>query len=158
MIIPWYYRAVGAVALVSALVAGYFAWADHIGNVREAKVRAEYAAQAAKVDAERAAVSAPIVAQHQETVIKIQTVYRTITKEVPVYVKVTDCPMPGGFRVLHDAAANGQVPDAARIPDAAPVAAKDVASTVSENYGTCRETSQRLTDLQAWVTAQESLK
>lgn len=32
-------------ALAGALVAGYFAWADHIGDVREAAVRAEYAAK-----------------------------------------------------------------------------------------------------------------
>lgn len=32
--------------LCAALVAGYYFWADHIGNVREAKVRAEYTAQA----------------------------------------------------------------------------------------------------------------
>jgi hypothetical protein len=30
--------------LIAALVLGYFAWADHVGDVREAKVRAEYTA------------------------------------------------------------------------------------------------------------------
>lgn len=32
--------------LIAALVLGYFAWADHIGDAREATVRAEYTAAA----------------------------------------------------------------------------------------------------------------
>lgn len=36
------YRWLLAAALVAALVAGYFAWADHIGDVREAAVTARY--------------------------------------------------------------------------------------------------------------------
>jgi hypothetical protein len=32
--------------LIAALVLGYFAWADHIGDTREATVRAEYTAAA----------------------------------------------------------------------------------------------------------------
>ena len=36
------YRWLLAGGLLAALVLGYFAWADHIGNTREATVRAEY--------------------------------------------------------------------------------------------------------------------
>lgn len=35
---------------LAALALGYFAWADHIGNVRETTVRAEYTAAALKAD------------------------------------------------------------------------------------------------------------
>ena len=66
--------------------------------------------------------------------------------------------MPGGFRVLHDAAAHGVIPDPARIADAAPVPAAAAAGTVAGNYGTCIENAQRLTDLQAWVRAQRALR
>ncbi len=143
--------------LVLALTAGYFAWSDHIGDVREAKVRAEYAAQVVKVDARREAVAAPIAAKQEAAQIKIRTVFKTIIKEVPVYVKSTDCPMPGGFRVLHDAAANGAVPDPAAVADAAPAPTTDVAATVADNYGIYFETAERLSGLQQWVKDQQAL-
>lgn len=65
----------------------------------------------------------------------------TIVKEVPRYVPLDSCPLPGGFRVLHDAAAAGVLPDPARIPDAAPVPAQAVAGTVAGNYAACEETA-----------------
>ena len=40
------YRWLLAGGLIAALVLGYFAWADHIGDRREATVRAEYTAAA----------------------------------------------------------------------------------------------------------------
>ena len=40
------YRWLLAGGLIAALVLGYFAWADHIGDTREATVRAEYMAAA----------------------------------------------------------------------------------------------------------------
>lgn len=144
--------------LIGSMTLGYFAWADHIGDVREAKVRAQYAQQAQDTNVARAAVAPPIAAKQEAAQEKIRTVFKTIIKEVPVYVKATDCPMPPGFRVLHDAAANGEIPDAARIPDAAAVPAQDVASTVTGNYEACQATSARLTGLQDWVRAQQSLK
>lgn len=141
-----------------ALWAGYHAWAAHQQGIGYDRARAEYALQAKKADDKREAVAAPIEAHHAEETAKIVTVTKTIIKQVPIYVKNTDCPMPGGFRVLHDAAANGQVPDPAAVADAASAAAADVASTVATNYGTCHEVAQRLTDLQAWVHAQQVLQ
>ena len=44
------------------------------------------------------------------------------------------------------------------IADAAPAPAAAVATTVASNYGTCTEFAQRLTDLQAWVKAQQDAK
>ena len=90
--------------------------------------------------------------------VRVQGVTRTILKEVPVYVPSDACDMPGGFRVLHDAAAQGLVPNPADISDAASVPAATVASSVAENYGTCHETATRLTALQEWVRGQETVK
>lgn len=77
-----------------------------------------------------------------------------IVREVKVFVPVGSCDLPGGFRLLHDAAAQGAIPDPTGIPDAAPVDAQTVASTVAGNYGTCHETAQRLISLQEWVSEQ----
>ena len=145
------------IAAVGALTLGYFAWADHIGDVREATIRAEYAAQVVKVDTKREAVAAPIAAKQEAAQVQIRTVFKTITKEVPVYVKTTDCPSTGGFRVLFDAAANGTLPDPARIADAAPVPAQDVADTTVENDRIYYETAERLRGLQQWVKDQAAL-
>lgn len=141
-----------------ALWAGYHAWTAHQQDIGYNRAQTEYAAQAKKADDKREAVAAPIEAHDKEATAAIVTVTKTIIKQVPIYVKNTDCPMPGGFRVLHDAAAHGQVPDPTAVADAAPAAAADVASTVASNYGACHEVAQRLTDLQAWVHAQQDLQ
>ena len=146
-----------AVAL-AALAFGYFAWADYIGDVREAEIHADYKVQADIADAERAAIAAPIEAKQQAAQAHIRTVTKTIVKEVKVYVKDTDCPMPSGFRVYHDAAANGKVPDATGIADAAPSTTADVASTIAQNYGTYHEIAARLSGLQDWVRSQQEVK
>ena len=141
-------------ALVAALAFSH-GWAYRSGR---AAVRAEYTAQAENANVARAVITPPIVKKEAAAQVRIRTVTQTIIKEVPVYVKATDCPMPGGFRVLHDAAADGQLPDAARIPDAATVPAQDVAATVADNYGTCQQTATRLSGLQEWVRAQAEAK
>lgn len=143
---------------VAALVWGYFAWADHQQDIGYDKAKAEYANQAAQVDTKREEVGAPIAAAQPVVQERIRIVTKTIIKEVPVYVKADACPMPSGFRVLHDAAADGEVPDPARIADAAPVPAQDAAATVADNYGTCLANAARLTGLQEWVNAQVGLK
>lgn len=144
-------------AAVAALILGYFAWADHIGDVREEQVRAEYAKQVKAVDTKREAVTPPIALKFSRQSERIRTVTKEIIKEVPVYVSANDCPMSPGFRVFHDAAANGEFPDPARIADAAAVPADALANTVADNYGTCLENANRLTGLQEWVRAQQNL-
>lgn len=144
-------------ALAAALVVGYFAWADHIGDVREGQVRAQYAKQAQEADDKRAAVAVPVAAKQEAEQKKIRTVFKTIIKEVPTYVSINDCPMSPGFRVFHDAAAHGELPDPARIADAAAVPAPDLANTVADNYQTCHANSARLTGLQDWVRAQQQI-
>ena len=81
----------------------------------------------------------------------------TVVREVPVYVPAGSPDLPGGFRVFHDAAAAGSVPDPAAVPDAAPVDAQAVAATVAANYFTCHETREALIALQGWVAEQHAL-
>lgn len=78
-----------------------------------------------------------------------------IVREIPVFVPAGSGGLGGGFRLLHDAAAEGgPVPDAAGIADAAPVPAQDVAATVLVNYAGAHETAERLIALQDWVYEQ----
>jgi hypothetical protein len=82
-------------------------------------------------------VSAEVGAKAVAAGERIRTVTRTQIIEVPTYVSANDCPLSPGFRVLHDAAAVGQLPEPARIADAAAVPAPEVAATVVANYGAC---------------------
>lgn len=77
----------------------------------------------------------------------------TIVKEVPVYVPLDSCALPGGFRVLHDAAAAGVLPDPAGIATAAPVPAQVAAITIADNYTTCEENDEALLGLLAFGCA-----
>ncbi len=140
----------------------------------------------ARWDAERQrttlAVATTQTAQAQATtrvvtqyVDRIQTVRergKTIVKEVPIYVPSTvspvpsvtsgphagcDCSLPGGFRVLHDAAAIGTLPQPTAIADAPSVSAQDVAATVADNYLTCHVNAEQLSALQQWATQQQAV-
>jgi hypothetical protein len=147
-----------ALGLLLALWLGYHAWADHQQGIGYGRAKTEDAERAKQADKARAAVAAPIEAAHQAKAAAIVTVTKTIIKDRYVYVKDTDCALSGGFRVLHDAAAHGVLPQPAAIADAAAAPAADVADTVATNYGTCHQIAERLTALQAWVRAQQDLK
>lgn len=82
---------------------------------------------------------------------------REITKKVSQYVPQTDQPtftLPGGWRMLHDAAATGELPITTSGADAVAVTPQDAASTVSDNYATCRANALQLDALQEWVRKQ----
>ncbi len=83
---------------------------------------------------------------------KGEEVIRYVEKLVPA----DSCPLPPGWRVLHDAAAEGRIPDSPERLDAAAVSAQEAARTVATNYSTCREAAERLTSLQAWVKEQHA--
>lgn len=85
------------------------------------------------------------------TIVKERVITKTLTEQVPVYVSADACPLPGGYRLLHDAAARGDATPAPAGTDAPAVPAQDAATTVIENYGACRQDQARLTSLQEWV-------
>jgi hypothetical protein len=100
-----------------------------------------------------------VVTQYVDRVQVVHEQAKTIIKEIPVYVPSDPgaCDLPGGFRLLHDAAATGNpLPGPAAIADAAPASAQTVTSTVSENYEQCLAISEQLTALQAWADAVSS--
>lgn len=102
-------------------------------------------------------VTERVVTEYVDRVKVIREKGDTIVREVPVYVPSDACPLPPGYRVYHDAAAEGEVPDPAAVADAAPVAAQDAARTVADNYLTCRLNAATLTGLQDWVRQQQKL-
>lgn len=95
----------------------------------------------------------------QVEVVKWKT--REVVKNVPVYVnRVADsrCTVGVGFVRLHDLSASGtgreDNPDTSGQLYDTPsgVSLSTVASTIAENYGTCRAEMKRFEGLQDWVT------
>jgi len=118
---------------------------------------AEQAAQASKIITRQGEVTVQVVTRWKERRAELQTITQTIEKEVPRYVTpAADPVLPLGWRLLHDAAAYGAVPQApAGIDVAAPdIAASAAASAVVGNYMTCHTTAAQLKALQAWVRHQ----
>lgn len=143
-------------ALAGALTAGYYSWRGHQREIGREEVRKELAEQAQRTGRKREIVTQVVERRVVERVKDIQVITETITKEIPVYVYPTDPALPGRFRVLHDAAARGEIPDPAAIADAAPIPAEDLAATIVANYGTCRAHAARLTEWNTWAAEQQA--
>jgi hypothetical protein len=73
--------------------------------------------------------------------------------KVEEYAPASFPPLPGSFRVWHDAAAAGETLDDTGRVDAAPVPLKQTAATVAGNYADANYDKQRLEALQAIVRA-----
>jgi hypothetical protein len=141
-----------AVAILSAALAGAGTW--RIQEWRHDAEKAEALQEAVRMNAKRDSLSYATADKAAKAEARVRTVTRVQVQEVTKYVSVNDCPMSPSFRVYHDAAAAGEVPDASRIVDAAAVSAPTLAATIAWNYGTCLEDAARLTGLQEWVSEQ----
>jgi len=99
---------------------------------------------------------------------KVETVYVDRVKTIrekgdaietvrEVFVPVASGDLGGGFRLFHDAAVTGIVPESASISDAAPVPVTDVADTLASNYERCHVAYATVEGLQDWITEQKRL-
>ena len=155
-LIPWPYRWLALVALGAALIG--FGWIKGAGHV-QAKWDAaaqEQTLHAAAVRERQAQATVKVVTQYVDRVLVVREKGDTIIKEVPIYVPAqadAACTINRGFVRLHDAAAAGELPEAARDVDAAAagLALSAVAGTVAANYQTCHENAEQLRALQVWV-------
>jgi K+-sensing histidine kinase KdpD len=140
-----------ALVCIGVLLIGAALGTQHARNEqRLADARAAEAhalAEAARTIAD-AQTADRVVTQYVDRVRTVSEAAQVITKEVPVYVPSDACTLPPGFRVLHDAAAAGTLPEPAYLADAAPADAQTVAATVADNYATCHAIREQLTALQ----------
>lgn len=83
---------------------------------------------------------------------------KTVVKEIPIYIPDPTILFPGGFRLLHDAAADGTSPNSLELDDAAPVPIRVATETITENYTDCRATAARLISWQDWWVEQCQLR
>lgn len=150
--VPWW-AWLAAGALLAAFLYGETKEARGYdrANAEQAAQRVMEAAQLAEYKADQAQATVRTVTQYVDRVKVIHDKGETITKLVPVYVPV-DLVLPGGFRVLHDAAAAGGVPDAAGGAAAEPVSAQAVAATVADNYTACHAELAKAVSLWEWAS------
>lgn len=145
-------------ALAGALLLLYSSRVEIERETGRQQIRNQYAALAKGINEKRAAVAPKVEAQVQKEKVRIETVYKTITKEVLKYVKNDTCTLSPGFRVLHDAAANAQLPRDSGIAQAAPVPVADLAETITANYEGCQQNVNLIEGWQKWAEEQEKVK
>lgn len=146
-----------------ALIGGGFGAGWTVQGWRHGAAETKAAVRTVYVTREQGAINTAAAAKDATAQAEIRYVTRTIVKEVPTYVSpATDArfPLPVGLVRVHDAAAIGIDParlsDPAGLADdqASDVEASEAASAIAGNYGECRATATRLTELQDWVASQ----
>ena len=81
-----------------------------------------------------------------------------IIKEIPIYIPVDTPDLPGGFRVLHDAAVNlTGLPGTPSSVEAAPVPVRTAAETITLNYQKCHLWRAEALSWRQWHTEQSQL-
>lgn len=169
------FKAYIATFLVAAVLAGAggfgLAWKLQDGNIAHIRLEQAQALNRAVAEVraeERAAakISSTIGARAADQKVKIQTVTKTLIREVPRLVTPEAdhrCIVPvGAVRLLNAAAAGtglSELADTAGEPDDAPsgIDLSEVVAVVADNYGAYHEVSDQLRHLEDWVTAQETL-
>ena len=159
---PVPYRQPIQIVAVVCLAFAVFQYGQHEERQEwELKV-AELNQKIAKLESASQTVTTQVVTEYVDRVKIVKEKADAIIVKVPVYInKPTDdnCTINNGFVVLHDAAAKNEVPESPRDShaEASEVKLSTVATTVTENYGTCHEIRQQLESLQQWIREQEKL-
>ena len=165
LFLDWRTYAALAVAGMLATIGVLKVYSDHEHKALLASQSAVQALQAAaRVKSAQDAAAAPVEAQHAAAQVQIQTVYRTLTERVPVYVPAkadAGCVIPRSAVSLLDAGVSGlQLPDTAGGPDGAPspIGLSALVANALANDEAKRANDQQLISLQAWVRAQAAVK
>lgn len=116
---------------------------DAATAVQEQKLR--------ELEAKQAQVTVKTVTEYVD---RLKTVYLkgdTIIKRIPQYVPASTPDLPGGWRLLHDAAATGtELPETPGDVQAEPVSAQTAAETVAGNYTAAKAEMTKCQALWDW--------
>lgn len=144
--------------------AAYFSGRAVGWDKRDAVAQAE-AKEADRLSAilskKREVITEKVVIKYVDRIEVIEREGTEVIRYVDRLIPAATPDLPGGFRVLHDAAASGRFPDSPGGIDAAgaaPVPVTEAAETLAANYSACRANSEQLTALQEWVSLQHHLE
>jgi hypothetical protein len=152
--------------LIAAAVVGFCFWAYGESRYRAGQAERQGlwdAATTAQAEADRKAqgqqqeITTRTVTEHVDRVRTIHEKGETIVQRVPVYVPLDSPLLPGGWRVLHDAAAASELPPPPGSAEAAPVEPRAAAETVAGNYARCHEDHAGYDALWQWAEQQAAV-
>jgi len=149
--LPWRWLAAGAL-IISVGGYGYFKGVQSVRRDFDA-YKAEIALKNAQQKAAQAEVTAKVITKYVDRVRIVKEKSDAIVNEASSNV-AGSC--PGSVGVYHDSAAL-QLPPAPRGADEGTTDAKDLATTITKNYGTCHQTREQLKALQEWVRENSKL-
>lgn len=137
---------------------GYGSYQHHRGK-QEVQVKWDAAVARGKVAVKALQEKQRQVSIVTETIFKdrIKVIYakgKVIHDKIPIYIPAGTPDLPGGFRVLHDAAATNTVPGVASGVKEAPVSVAEATSTIIDNYTGCIKNQVEVLSLQQWAAAQ----
>ena len=149
------------IAIATTLATASFSFGLYLGNkigvssCYEATIEAQR--HSIETGVKQAVVSDKTITKYVDRIQIVQGTSREIIKEVKIYVQDTGNLSPG-FRMLHDSAANNELPDPARIADAEAIGIEAATKTILENYETCHVNAETLSSLQGWVREQSAIR
>lgn len=113
-----------------------------------AKANMEREKEAAKVAETKQDKIVIAAAKHVQQAAESQRINQSNLAKVDQYAPTDFPPLPGSFRLFHDAAATGEEVSDPTGVNASSVSLRAVAVTVAENYASCNYDKQRLIVLQ----------
>ena len=150
--------------LLIGLVVSFWLWGSYRYNAGQAVVQKEWdtAVERGKVivaqlEADAKKVNTVIDTQWKERTEYIYVKGDTITKEIPIYIPADTPDLPSGFRVLHDAAVDSEVPSASSSIGAAPVGVAEATETIIGNYTKCHLIKEEVVAWRQWYQEQSQL-
>lgn len=140
-----------AVLVAAAAAVGWVKGAASVQTQWDA-ANAQAWATADRVIIKQGEVIERIRVEYVDRVKVVKQAAETRIERVTEYVPTGTCDLPGSFRLYHDAAARGDLPESpATGVDAAPVSAQDLARTINENYTGCLANAELIEALQAYA-------
>lgn len=106
---PAVLRGIGYLLIVCGLVFTGYRWGSSEVQEDWDKEKAGAAAALAGFKEGQAKATDTVITEYSKKLAEVESTVKTIYKKVPIYVPADSCPMPAGFRVLHNAAARGEL-------------------------------------------------
>ena len=160
--IPW--RAWAALVVFAVVALAFKLYGDHRYAAGQSDVQGRWdKATTAQAEADRKAqgqqqeITTRTVTEYVDHVRTIHEKGETIVQRVPIYVPSDSPLLPAGWRVLHDAAATGNLPPPPGSFAAAPVEPRAAAETVAGNYARCHEDHAGYDALWQWAEQQAAV-
>lgn len=162
-LIPLPYRLLALALLAAALLGTGWVYGARHEQGKVAREQVSSLKSTLRTERKQADTTAAVEGKAAAAAERVRLVYRNIDREVIRYVQAphTACQLDAGWVRLHDAASGvPTVSDPASVLDAAPSSfnTDDALATAIDNYEACALNAERLSGLQAWVSAQAAVR